>query len=225
MAASPEQIDQTQLQPIEWGSNLARVDVRYLGTHNNYFELGAIRPDGSIAMFGELTSGGYDGARSKFTLSKEDEAAVPGRMLISRAVQSVMELEKLTEESLEYEVPKPPIGDWEPEAIATQGIQATLSELSLTRSVDRRLEELKEAGWVEKLNEILAQDDRIAVGLHGKGSEWSIIKLVGFQEYEYTNPGSADSQIGIRPVVKDRRETVGLRPVNARIERAFIKRN
>lgn len=225
MPVPAEELAQAELQPITWGDNLAKVDVRYLGVHNNYMELGAIRPDGSVAMFGELTSSGLDGARKGFSVSDEARELAPGRALVSQAVQSVMELEKLTEPDFAYPQLKPPVGDWEPETIATQGLGTTLSELSLTRSLERKLTGLQEVGWIDRLNEILAEDDKIAVGLHDKGSEWSIIKLLGFQEYEYTNPVTSEVNIGLRPAVKDRHQITGLRPENSRIERAFIKRN
>lgn len=226
MAAPAEQTPR-ELKPIEWGTNLAQVDVHYLGVYNSYLEVGAVRPDGSIAMFGELNSGGYDGSRQGFSVTDEAHVAAPGRAFISQAVQAIMDLEKLTEpEDSHFTELKPPVGEWEPETIASQGIKSTLSDLSLSRSVGRRFDALREAGWVNVLNTILEKDNRIAVGLQKEASSrWSIIKLVGFEEYKYASPGTTEPQTGLRAVVRDRNGTVGLRPENARIERAFIKRD
>lgn len=230
MSTSPvEQVNnnldlQQEFEPIEWGGNLARTEARFIGVGNGYLELSAKRLDGSEALFGEMTGGGYDGSRHSVKVSPEAELAAPGRALVRMAVDAVMELEELTEPKFERLSMRPPIGDWEPEDAPGQNLRLMLSGLSLQRSIYRRMEALKEAGGVAELNRIVTGDQHIAVGLQGKGSNWSIIKLMGFQEYSYANSSGANEEVGVRAVVRDRNGVVGLRPENARIERAFIKR-
>lgn len=216
---SPEQASQGY-RPLEWGENLAEVDVHYLGVHNDYLELGAIRPDGTVRMFGELTSSGFDGSRSGFGVPPEDKIAAPGRALVSLAVQSVMELERLEEPQFKGMAPKPPVGDWEPEPEAD--LNDLSKGLSAKRSIGRKLDELQQSGGLEKLNEVLGVDDKLSVGLIDEHKKWSIVRLVGFEEYK---PETELVEVGFRPVVMDRTKKIGLRPVNARISKAFIRRD
>jgi len=225
---SPEQM--AAYQPIEAGDNLAYVRQVYRGVGSEYLTAEAVRPNGTIARFGEMTSTGVDGAREGFGLSDKAEAAKDGRRHIYVAVGAVMQLEKMVDPEFDnYITQTPPVGDWEPSKptidldLVQKGLRGALSDLALRRSARSLMEKVDQNGGIDSLNEILDQDEDIAVGLQGPKSHSSIVKLVGFENFEYIDPISGAQEIGPRVIVEDRELQRGLRPVEYRIERAFVK--
>ncbi len=229
-ASTSEQATQVERLPIEWGDNLAPVRAITPGLHNDYLIVYAERKDGSVREFGEATKTGLDGAHETLQTGRDDPLAV-GRAKVYKGVRAVMELEKLLHPEATYGVDKPRAEpDWVPEAeesaVAHQGLTSALEPLVLRRKVQEIHDAVEELGGVEALNNVLAQDGDLAVGLQKDDSnQASIIKLVGFEEYTYVDPSDDKESVGIRAIIEDRRGEQGLRPDGAHIERLFIKRS
>ena len=228
MPAQREQQLAQELQPIDWGNNLAPVKATSPGLHSDYLVVHAERPDGSIADFGEVTKTGVDGSHEILQIDKGDPLA-EGRAKVYKGVRAAMELEKLLKPKVEYDEDKPrSVPDWVPEEgdVAQQGLTSALEPLVLRRKIQEIHDAVEELGGVAALNDVLAQDGDLAVGLQKDDSpEGSIIKLVGFEEYTYIDPEDEKESVGIRAIVEDRHGTRGLRPEGSHIERLFIKRN
>ena len=188
------------------------------------------RPDGSKAIFDEITASGLRGGLHRSSLSEADRELADDRSKIYAGIQVVSALDRFYVPGAGSSGPRiRPKGDWEPEHGDTAEMLVVdgLGEGQRVKQI-RKLR--KQISWLgtRSLNKLVGADGELAVRLEAPESrddDPTAVKLAGFRKRFVL-----DVQTGKRnwsPVIQiqDRFGNVALPPSDAIVTGLFAKRN